>query len=194
MASNMDVSLKIDTEPTIAKRKLSDDFSEAIEDVKGGDTLEKSTMRRVAWRILPLFCTYHFIGQLQKRNLSFASQGLKDDLQLSDSQYGTVVSAFLFAYAAATIPNTLLAKRVGAKYALPSMMFVMGILTLCTAFVSNYAGLLSLRVLLGISVSGVIQVGKIEYHRISLILLCYATSLSHHSCIYLLSHTFVCKF
>ena len=102
--------------------KLSDDFSDSVVRITGAD-LEESTMRRVWFRIIPLFCVYHFVNQLEKQNLSFASEGLKEEIGLSDSQYGTVVAGFVFTYAASSIPNTLIGKRVGAKYALPVRTF-----------------------------------------------------------------------
>ena len=114
------VKLKLDSGGNI-KRKVSDDFSENVKGFLDED-VEKETMRLVAWRIIPLFCVYLVVGSIEKHNLAYASEGLMDDLGLSDSQYGAVGSIFILSYALSTIPTVLLAKRTGARYALPGKM------------------------------------------------------------------------
>ena len=151
--------LSTESDDSVIKRKMSD---EQIDVPASNKDLLNSTMRRVSWRILPLFCVYIFVGQSEKKNLAYASQGLKDSLGISDRQYGLVASSFVIAYAAFIIPNTLLAKRVGVKLILTAMMYGFGIVTMCTGFVTNYASLIILRVLLGITESGGIQI--VLYH------------------------------
>lgn len=155
------VGLQLENGDNVTTRKFSDDLENVV-DTEVKENLEKSTMRRVSWKIIPLFCVYVIVGQSEKKNLAFASQGLKDSIGISDSQYGLAASSFLFTYAAFTIPNTLFAKRVGIKNGMAVMMYGFGIVTLCTAFVGNYASLIVLRLLLGITESGGIQM--ILYH------------------------------
>jgi adenylosuccinate synthase len=70
-------------------------------------------------------------------------------------RFNWVTSIFYIIYMFVEVPSNILLKRVGPKYYLPFLVFGFGIVSLCTAFVTSFEGLLAARAFLGIFEGGV---------------------------------------
>lgn len=110
---------------------------------------ERRARRAVSLRILPLFFLAALFCYIDRTNMAFAADGLQSDLGLSDTAYGLGASVFFITYATCGIPGTLLAKRVGVKYGLATMLVLWGGVSAMMAAVRDLAGLVSLRLLMG---------------------------------------------
>jgi len=93
------------------------------------------------------------INYIDRGNLATAGPLLLNELKLSPTQLGTLLSAFYIAYAAAMVPAGWLADRYGAKMVLGFGVAIWSIATFTTGFVNSFASLLVLRLLLGLGES-----------------------------------------
>lgn len=83
-------------------------------------------------------------------------QGMGKDLKLNQGvRFNWVTSIFYIVYMFVEIPSNILLKKLGPKYYLPLLVCGFGFVSLCTAFVQNFGGLLVARAFLGIFEGGV---------------------------------------
>jgi MFS family permease len=93
------------------------------------------------------------INYIDRGNLATAGPLLLNELKLSPTRLGTLLSAFYIAYAAAMVPAGWLADRYGAKIVLGFGVAIWSFATFLTGFVNDFASLLALRLLLGLGES-----------------------------------------
>lgn len=91
-----------------------------------------------------------FINYVDRGNLATAGPLLQDELHLSATEFGTLVSAFYVTYVLAMVPGGWLADRYGAKLVLGTGAAIWSLATLLTGFAGSFATLLALRLLLGL--------------------------------------------
>jgi len=100
-----------------------------------------------------LVSTAVFITYVDRGTLATAAPLMQDELHLSASQLGVLLSAFYYGYAFAMAPVSWLVERYGAPRVLALGLVVWSFATLATGFASGFATILALRVLLGIGES-----------------------------------------
>jgi len=104
-------------------------------------------------RLVALLSVGVFINYVDRGNLATAAPLMQGELHLSASQLGALLSAFYYGYVLAMAPVGWLAEKYGAQRVLAICAGVWSLATLCTGFVSSFAGLLLLRLLLGVGES-----------------------------------------
>jgi adenylosuccinate synthase len=77
------------------------------------------------------------------------------DLKLVGYRFNWVTSIFYMVYMVVEIPSNLVLKIIGPKYYLPLLVVGFGLVSMCTAFVNSFQGLLAARALLGVFEGGV---------------------------------------
>lgn len=103
-------------------------------------------------RILPMIALMYLFNALDKGNLGNAkTDGMDKDLNFKGNQYNTMLSIFYVPYVVFAPPIGMLGKRYGPHRVLPIMMFSFGSATLLSACVKNWAGMMTLRWFLGMS-------------------------------------------
>lgn len=116
--------------------------------------IEKETMRKVAWRILPFLIVCYVIAIIDRGNIGMASLQMNADLGLTAKAFGFASSLFFFAYFLFEVPSNLAMQKFGAKKWIARIMVSWGIVTVCTAFVSSPTSLYIMRFLLGAAEAG----------------------------------------
>lgn len=117
--------------------------------------LEKKVLRRLDLRLAPLFAVLYFVAYLDRSNIGNAAvAGLTEDLNLTGSQFSTVVSVFFATYVAFELPVVLALKKLRPNRAIAFMCFAWSAVTIGTAFVNNFRELVAVRLLLGLSEAG----------------------------------------
>ncbi|KAF9497084.1 MFS general substrate transporter [Pleurotus eryngii] len=115
---------------------------------------EKLLRRKLDWILLPLFtvvyCT-NFVDRTAIGNARIA--GLEKDLGMKGFDYNISLTIFYIFYIAAEIPSNLALKRLGSMW-LAAMITSFGIVSIGTAFVKSYTGLIITRIFLGIAEGG----------------------------------------
>jgi MFS family permease len=104
-----------------------------------------------SWRVLALLGFAIFINFVDRGNLSIAAPLLKDELHLSASQLGILLSSFFWTYALCAIPAGALVDRFDPGWTLALGFLLWSCATSATGLVHSFAVLLSLRLILGMA-------------------------------------------
>jgi MFS family permease len=104
-------------------------------------------------RLVLLVTAAVFINFIDRGNLATAAPMMQDELHLSASQLGVLLSAFYYSYVVCMPATGWLAERYGTKPVLAAGVTVWSIATLMTGFAGSFAALLALRLLLGVGES-----------------------------------------
>ena len=114
-----------------------------------------STARsRIARRLLPFLFLLYVANYLDRTNIAYATLGMKGELGLTDSVFGTASGIFFIGYFALQIPGALLVERWSARLLLALTLITWGVLTTLTAFVHTPLQLYGARFLLGAAEAG----------------------------------------
>jgi MFS family permease len=108
---------------------------------------------RSAKRLVLLVTAALFINYIDRGNLATAAPLIQDELHLSASQLGFLLSAFYYGYVLCMAPAGRLAERFGAHRVLATGLTIWAVATLATGLVHGFLALLALRVLLGVGES-----------------------------------------
>src|SRR6516225_3170365 len=114
----------------------------------------ESARSRIAWRLLPFLFLLYVANYLDRTNIAYATLGMKGDLGLSDSVFGTASGIFFIGYFALQIPGALLVERWSARKLLALTLISWGALTTLTGFVRTSTDLYIARFLLGVAEAG----------------------------------------
>jgi len=112
------------------------------------------TRKKIAWRLLPFLFLLYIVNYIDRTNIGYATLGMKGDLALSDSVFGTASGIFFIGYFALQIPGALLVERWSARWLLALTLITWGALTTLTAFVHTPHQLYGARFLLGAAEAG----------------------------------------
>ena len=118
------------------------------------DAIEKRTMDKVTWRLVPFLVLCYFIAYLDRVNVGFANASMSRDLGLSAAAFGGAAGIFFVGYFFFEVPSNLALNRFGARVWIARIMFTWGILSGAQAFVTGEASLNIVRLLLGIAEAG----------------------------------------
>jgi MFS transporter, ACS family, tartrate transporter len=114
----------------------------------------ESARSRIAWRLLPFLFLLYIANYIDRTNIAYATLGMKGDLGLTDSVFGTASGIFFIGYFALQIPGALLVERWSARWLLALTLITWGALTTLTAFVHTAHQLYGARFLLGAAEAG----------------------------------------
>src|SRR4030095_7143015 len=70
----------------------------------------ESARSRIAWRLLPFLFLLYVANYLDRTNIAYATLGMKGDLGLTDSVFGTASGIFFIGYFALQIPGPVLSR------------------------------------------------------------------------------------
>lgn len=113
-----------------------------------------SARTRIAWRLLPFLFALYVANYLDRTNISYATLGMKGNMGLTDSAFGTASGIFFFGYLLLQIPGALLVERWSARLLLAITLITWGALTTLTGFVRTPLELYGARFLLGAAEAG----------------------------------------
>ncbi|HWY22056.1 MAG TPA: MFS transporter [Candidatus Acidoferrum sp.] len=104
-------------------------------------------------RVVFLLALSVFINYIDRSNLSIAAPLLKDELGLSASQLGTLLSVFFWTYGCMQIPAGWLVDRFEVKWVFAAGFFVWSAATAVTGILRGFTAWIVIRVILGIGES-----------------------------------------
>lgn len=117
-------------------------------------TVERRTIAKVSWRLLPLAALAYCIAYIDRSNISFAALTMNKDLGFSAYLYGWGAGIFFFGYFLFEIPSNLILERVGARIWIARIMITWGIISALMAIVTGPTSFLIIRFLLGAAEAG----------------------------------------
>jgi MFS family permease len=120
----------------------------------GIDALERETIRRVAWRLLPVLVLGYFCAGLDRSNIGMAATTMSPDLGFTNAAFGFGAGVFFVGYFLAEIPSNLILNRVGARRWISRILITWGIVSGLTSVIWNDWSFYSIRFLLGLAEAG----------------------------------------
>jgi ACS family tartrate transporter-like MFS transporter len=115
--------------------------------------VEKRTVHKAAWRLLPLLLAAYFVAFLNRVNIGFAD-GMQGDLGLNATAFGLGAGVFFIGYFLFEVPSNLLLHKYGARRWIARIMFTWGLLSMAMAFVRGHTSFMVLRFFLGVAEAG----------------------------------------
>lgn len=117
--------------------------------------IEKSTIRKVSFRLVPFVALMFFINFLDRSAIGFAApNGMNDSLALSVTQVGFASGVFFIGYILLEVPSNLALAKVGARRWLARIMVSWGIVAVLFTWVGSFEQLAILRFILGVAEAG----------------------------------------
>jgi len=97
--------------------------------------LERTTVRAMTWRLLPLIGLGYLMAFVDRVNIGFAAPQMNAQLGFTASVYGFGGGLFFISYALLEIPSNLALARVGARRWLARIMITWGLVAMAIALV-----------------------------------------------------------
>ena len=116
--------------------------------------IERRTVAKVSWRLLPLIVLIYFVAYMDRTNVGFAAFGLKRDFGFSATLYGWAAGIFFLGYVLFEIPSNVLLERAGARLWIARIMVTWGLVAGSMVLITGPVSFLALRFLLGVAEAG----------------------------------------
>jgi MFS family permease len=113
----------------------------------------QTKLATISRAVVPLLALAIFINYVDRGNLATAAPLIKDQLHLSSTQIGLLLSAFFWSYVPAQILAGWLAERINPYRILAIGFALWSIATAASGLASGFYSLMALRVLLGLGES-----------------------------------------
>ncbi|KAF7727396.1 hypothetical protein EC973_007560 [Apophysomyces ossiformis] len=118
--------------------------------------VESGFLRKIDMMILPIICAINFLQYLDKTTINYAALlHFKEDLHLDGNQFNFAGSVFYIGYLVFQLPNNYLLQRIAIGRYIGVVVFVWGMVLVCTGLVQNFSQLSALRFLLGFFEGGI---------------------------------------
>ncbi len=121
---------------------------------RGIDPVERETMWRVGWRLMPLLMAGFFCAALDRANVGMAALTMNKQLGFSAAVFGFGAGVFFLGYFLAEIPSNLILHKVGARRWFARILITWGIVSGMTAFAWNDWSFYTVRFVLGVAEAG----------------------------------------
>lgn len=117
--------------------------------------LEKRIIKKLDLYVMPVIMIMYIVSFLDRANIGNAKiAGMATDLNLTGTNFNVATSIFYVPYIIFDVPMTILVKRLGPSYVLPTITLAWGFVALFSGFVTSYGSLLVVRLLLGLCEAG----------------------------------------
>ncbi|MBI1915197.1 MAG: MFS transporter [Planctomycetes bacterium] len=114
----------------------------------------RGTLRKVAWRLIPLLFLLYVVNILDRINVGIASLQMLPDLHMGEQAYALGAGIFYVGYFVFEVPSNLILRRMGARRWIARILISWGAVTCATMWVKGPWSFCLLRVLLGIAEAG----------------------------------------
>ena len=116
--------------------------------------LEKSTINKLYWKILPFLVLCYIVAFLDRVNVGFAALHMNETLAFSAKVFGFGAGIFSIGYFLFEVPSNLILHRVGARIWIARIMVTWGFISAGFAFVGGEMSFYAMRFLLGVAEAG----------------------------------------
>ncbi|EFQ30885.1 major facilitator superfamily transporter [Colletotrichum graminicola M1.001] len=142
--------------PTIANDKYElAVYKESTTPFEWTEDEERTLRRKLDWHTVPLVTFLYLLCFLDRVNIGNARiQGMRNDINIEGYRFNWALSVFYIVYLLVEVPSNIILQRVGPRFYLPFLVVGFGLVSLCTAFITSFEGLIGIRVALGIFEGG----------------------------------------
>ncbi|TFK53257.1 MFS general substrate transporter [Heliocybe sulcata] len=118
---------------------------------------EKKLVRKLDWILLPLFTVIYGLNFIDRTAIGNAKiAGIDKDLDLTGYEYNIALTIFYISYILSEIPANLLLKHFGSTW-LAILITSFGAVSIGSAFMRDFGGLVATRIILGIAEGGTLS-------------------------------------
>lgn len=122
----------------------------AHETVFVDDSIVKRIVRKIDVHLLILLVFINIFNFIDRGNIGNAGiLGMQKDLKLDGIKYNIAVMCTFISAVAVEVPSNIICKKVGAKFWIPMLVVVFGIITTLTSLTQNAGGIYAARFMLG---------------------------------------------
>jgi MFS transporter, ACS family, tartrate transporter len=115
---------------------------------------DRTIVRKVAWRLVPLLMVCYFVAFLDRVNVRFAALTMYADLGFDGAVFGLGAGIFFVGYFIFEVPSNLVLEKLGARIWIARIMFGWGLVSAAMALVWNDTSFYIGRFLLGAAAAG----------------------------------------
>jgi ACS family tartrate transporter-like MFS transporter len=116
--------------------------------------VERTTIRKVYLRLLPLLFVSYFVCYLDRINVGFAALTMNKDLGFTATVFALAATAFFWGYCLFEIPSNIVLEKIGARVWIARIMITWGLFSCATAFVTGAISFATIRFFLGVCEAG----------------------------------------
>lgn len=117
-------------------------------------TVERTAIRKISLRLLPLLFLAYFVCYLDRINVGFAALTMNQELGFNAAIFAVGATAFFWGYCLFEIPSNIALERVGARLWIARIMITWGLVAGATSFVTGATSFTIVRCLLGVAEAG----------------------------------------
>jgi len=114
----------------------------------------RSAIRKVVWRLVPIFLLCNFANYLDRTNVSFAALTMNRDMGFDATTFGIGAGIFSLGYFVFQIPSSIMSEKMGARFWISIMMMTWGIISALNGLIWDETSFLAVRFLLGAAEAG----------------------------------------
>ncbi len=118
------------------------------------DQVERETMRRVSWRLMPFLILAYLLCYIDRVNVGFAALQMNKALGIDPKIYGLGAAIFSIGHFILEVPSNLALALFGARTWIARIMISWGIVSAAFALIGGPISFLVLRFLLGAAEAG----------------------------------------
>ena len=116
--------------------------------------LERETLRRVTWRLIPLLFVLYIFNFVDRTNVGLAALQMNRDLGFSNAAFGFGAGIFFLGYAFLEVPSNMLLVRFGARRWIARIAISWGLCNMLLMFVHTPTQFYLVRFLIGAAEAG----------------------------------------
>ena len=116
--------------------------------------IQESALKKAAWRLVPILTLGYLFSYLDRTCIGFAGLTMKQDLGLTNTEFGAAAAWFFASYMLCEVPSNMALYRFGARRWIARIMISWGLVSAAMALVSGPWSLNGMRFLLGIAEAG----------------------------------------
>jgi ACS family tartrate transporter-like MFS transporter len=120
--------------------------------------VEKSTIRKLSWRLIPLVTGIYLAASLDRANVSFAALTMNKELGISALAYGWGAGIYFIGTFITGVPCNMICKRIGPRATLTWIAVLWGVVAAAQSVIRGSNSFLAMRLLLGIAEAGLFPI------------------------------------
>jgi MFS transporter, ACS family, tartrate transporter len=129
-------------------------LTESIPSGQEVSSIERETMSRIMWRLMPILMVGYFCAYLDRVNTGFAGLTMTKALSMSSTVFGLGGGIFFVGYFLFEVPSNLIMNRVGARRWIGRILLTWAVISAMTAFVTGPMSFYGIRFTLGLAEAG----------------------------------------
>src|ERR1700758_4954443 len=118
------------------------------------DAVQRSALRKVYLRLLPIALLTYFLCYVDRINVGFAALTMRGDLHMTAAEFGFAAGTFYWGYFIFEVPSNIILEKVGARLWIARIMITWGALAAATAFAAGVESFAIIRFFLGLAEAG----------------------------------------